>query len=89
MAIEALGDVGTVNVHDAKSNLSKLLVRVEDGETIVIARAGKPVARLVPFVEEPPRKPQRIGAMKGRFTVPDDFDTMMQDEIIAMFEGTE
>ena len=55
----------TVNVHEAKTHLSRLLERVEAGEAVVIARAGKPVARLVPVSERAPRKP---GLAKGRLT---------------------
>lgn len=61
-----------VNVHQAKTNLSKLIVRAEAGEEIVIARAGKPVVKLVPLKSAPSRlfKP---GALKGRLRVPADF----------------
>ncbi|HSR72996.1 MAG TPA: type II toxin-antitoxin system prevent-host-death family antitoxin [Kiloniellales bacterium] len=55
----------TVNVHEAKTHLSRLLARVEAGEAIVIARDGKPVARLVPVAGRAPRKP---GLAKGRLT---------------------
>jgi prevent-host-death family protein len=61
-----------VNVHHAKTNLSKLLFRVEAGEEILIARNGKPVARLVP-VETSRRKVYKPGALKGRLRVPPDF----------------
>ena len=73
-----------VNVHEAKTHLSRLLVRVAGGEEIVIARAGKPVARLVPV--EP--KPQRvIGQDDGLFEVPDDFDAPLPDEVLALFQS--
>jgi len=77
----------TVNMHEAKTHLSKLIERaLAEGEGFVIARAGKPVVKVVPLDQaEAPRS--RIGFMKGRLTVPDDFDTMGQDEIEAMFEG--
>jgi prevent-host-death family protein len=62
----------TVNVHEAKTQLSRLLQAVERGETVIIARAGKPVARLVGAEEAPVlRKP---GAWKGRIRMSDDFD---------------
>jgi len=61
-----------VNVHHAKTNLSKLIVRAEAGEEVVIARAGKPVVRLVP-VEAPSRKRYRPGGLQGRITIPHDF----------------
>jgi prevent-host-death family protein len=61
-----------VNIHHAKTNLSKLIFRVEAGEEILIARNGKPVARLVP-VEVSRRKLYRPGALRGRLHVPSDF----------------
>jgi prevent-host-death family protein len=73
-----------VNVHEAKTHLSRLLQRVAGGEEIVIARAGKPIARLVP-VE---RRPQRvIGQDEGLFEVPEDFDAPLPDEVLAFFES--
>jgi prevent-host-death family protein len=77
----------TVNIHYAKTHLSKLLERVAKGEDIEIAKAGKPIARLTMIEPQPPRKIQRIGFMKGEFTVPDDFDTMAAEEIALMYEG--
>jgi len=74
-----------VNVHDAKTHFSRLLARVEKGQEIVIARAGKPVARLVPNNMEP--KPPVFGADRGTFEVPDDFDSPLPEEILAAFEG--
>jgi prevent-host-death family protein len=73
-----------VNIHEAKTHLSRLLRRVTAGEEIVIARAGKPVARLVP-VEEPPR-PRELGRDRGKIWIADDFDTL-DPEILADFEG--
>ena len=80
-----------VNIHEAKTHLSRLADEVGAGETIILAKAGKPVAKIVPLEEpEPKRKqPRKLGFLDGKFTVPDDFDTMFQDEIIAMFEGRE
>jgi prevent-host-death family protein len=75
----------TVNVHEAKTNLSKLLRRVEQGEEIVIARDGTPVVRLVAFRRGPARlKP---GAWKGRFRTPDDFNAPLPDDLLDAFEG--
>jgi prevent-host-death family protein len=76
-----------VNIHEAKTHLSKLVEQVEQGETVVIARAGKPVARLVPLEQQVPRS--RSGFLSGVFTTPEDFDTMASDEIVALFEGRE
>lgn len=76
----------SVNVHEAKTNLSRLLAEVEGGEEVVIARAGSPVARLV--AARPVAAPRRqLGPLRGQFTMPDDFDHWAQDEIITMFEG--
>ena len=60
------------NVHEAKTHFSKLLAKVEAGEEVVIARAGKPVAKLVPIQEK--RAPRQLGTAKGQFVVPDDFN---------------
>jgi prevent-host-death family protein len=63
----------TVNVYEAKTHLSKLLERVERGETVVIARAGKPVAVLGPYVD-PAMEPRRPGIWAGQVWMSDDFD---------------
>jgi prevent-host-death family protein len=71
-----------VNVHEAKTHLSKLLARVAVGEEVVIAKAGKPVAKLVPIKDEKPAF--RFGSAKGEFVVPDNFDEG-DAEIEALF----
>jgi prevent-host-death family protein len=73
----------TVNIHEAKTHLSRLVEQVEAGEEIVIAKAGRPAARLVPL--ESARKPIKIGGLRGRLKVPDDFNRMFEREIEAMF----
>ena len=73
----------TVNVHEAKTQLSRLLEAAEAGEDIVIARAGRPVVRLVP-VRQARRK---LGLMQGRFTVPEDFDAPLDERMLDLFEG--
>ena len=74
----------TVNVHEAKTHLSKLLEQVEAGGEVVIARAGKPVARLVPVA----RAGKRIlGQDAGRVTIAADFDGPLPADILADFEG--
>ena len=73
-----------VNIHVAKTHLSKLLRRVAAGEEIVIARAGKPVARLVAGAEPP--RPRELGRDRGKIWIADDFDTL-DPEILADFEG--
>lgn len=80
-----------VNIHEAKTHLSRLADEAGAGETIIIAKSGKAVAKLVPLEEGKPieKKRRRLGFLEGVYQVPDDFDTMFQDEIIAMFEGRE
>ena len=72
----------SVNVHEAKTHLSRLLERVEAGEEVVIARAGRPVARLVPYVR--PREPRALGIWHGRVTIGPEFDEA-DDEIAQLF----
>ena len=76
----------TVNIHKAKTNLSSLLARVERGEEIVIANRGVPVAKLVPFQARRDRRAS-LGQDRDRFTVPDDFDAPLPQDILAAFEG--
>jgi prevent-host-death family protein len=72
-----------VNIHEAKTHLSRLLERVAMGEEVIIAKAGKPVAKLVP-VENSRRKFQ-FGSAKGDFVVPDDFNDPLPKEIEDLF----
>jgi prevent-host-death family protein len=74
----------TVNIHEAKTHLSRLLERVAHGEDIVIARAGKPVARLVPIR---PQQARPLGIDAGQVVVSDDFDAPLPDALLADFEG--
>ncbi|MEA2547862.1 MAG: hypothetical protein QOE42_460 [Chloroflexota bacterium] len=71
----------TVNVHVAKTHLSRLLERVEAGEELVIARAGRPIARLVPF--QPRREPRKPGLLRGQIWLADDWDSPEVNEEIA------
>jgi prevent-host-death family protein len=75
-----------VNMHEAKTHLSRLVERVEGGEEIVIGRAGKPVAKLVPYRDAAlgPRVP---GAWKGRVWIADDFDDDLPTELMEAFEA--
>ena len=79
----------TVNIHEAKTHLSRLVERAANGEPFIIAKAGKPMVKVVPVDPAADGKPSRLGFMRGAFKVPDDFDTMMQDEIEEMFYGKE
>lgn len=75
----------TVNIHEAKTHLSRLLALVAAGEEVIIARAGKPVARLTPYDQRPAER--RLGRDAGLFEVPDDFDAPLPDEVLDRFEG--
>lgn len=74
----------TVNIHEAKTHLSRFVDQAAAGEEIVIARAGKPVARLVARASDT-QKPRELGLGKGRFTIPDDFDRLHEKAIQEMF----
>jgi prevent-host-death family protein len=74
-----------VNVYAAKTNLSQLLDRAAAGEEIVITRNGRPVAKLVAATT--PRKPRKLGVLKGRLRIRKDFDAPLPDELLDAFEG--
>ncbi len=76
----------TVNMHEAKTHLSRLVDRAAKGEPFIIAKAGKPLVKVVPLDAPPSGSAKRLGFMPG-IQVPDDFDTMFQDEIEKMFYG--
>ena len=74
----------TVNIHEAKTHLSRLVRRVQSGEEIVIARGGKPVARLVAVESSAARG---LGRDRGLFSVPDDFNEPLEPALLAEFEA--
>lgn len=76
----------TVNIHDAKTHLSRLVEDAAKGEAFVIAKAGKPMVKVVPL-EEAPKKKRHAGFLKGYAQIPDDFNTMFSKEIEEMFYG--
>ena len=76
----------TVNIHEAKTHLSRLLAKVARGDEVIIARGGKPVARLVP-VQRARRMDQLLGIDKGRLWIAEDFDEPLPEEILAAFEA--
>jgi prevent-host-death family protein len=84
-----------VNIHEAKTHLSRLVEEAATGEPFIIAKAGKPMVKVIqldgeaPSKSEEPVRKQRIGMLEGMYEVPDDFDIMFQDEIEAMFYGEE
>jgi len=73
----------TVNMHEAKTHLSRLVEQAAKGETVIIAKAGKPMVKLVAV--EPPVRKSRIGFLEGQFLIPDDFDRMFDKEIEELF----
>jgi len=82
----------TLNIHAAKTHFSGLVERAEKGETIIIARAGKPVARLTPLEPDSANDriamaKRRIGFLKDQMSIPDDFNEMGREEIERMFDG--
>jgi prevent-host-death family protein len=80
----------TVNIHAAKTNLSRLVEEVAAGEPFIIAKAGKPMAQVIPIADTKKKPKQRIGFMKGMYTLPDNFDEIdkqMDKEIEEMFYG--
>jgi prevent-host-death family protein len=72
-----------VNIHEAKTHFSRLLERVSVGEEVIIAKAGKPVAKLVPI--EAARPKFKFGSAKGKFVVPDDFNDPLPKEVEDLF----
>lgn len=74
----------TYNVHEAKTQLSRLLAQVAEGEEVVIAKAGEPVARLVPVRKK--GKPE-LGFAKGQVWIADDFDAPLPEDLQKLFEG--
>jgi prevent-host-death family protein len=75
-----------INLYEAKTKLSELVDRAAAGEEIVIARHGRPVARLVAYAP-PPGKRRKLGALAGRAWIADDFDAPLPEDILADFEG--
>jgi antitoxin (DNA-binding transcriptional repressor) of toxin-antitoxin stability system len=75
----------TVNIFEAKTQLSKFVLMAENGEDVVIARAGKPVVRLTKLKTE--KKPIVFGLLKGKIHVADDFDDPLPPEVLAEFEA--
>ncbi len=74
-----------INIHSAKTQLSKLIEAAERGEEVIIARAGKPVAKLVALENQ--KSPRKAGSMKGLFEVPESFFEPLPEDILDAFEG--
>jgi len=77
----------TVNIHAAKTHLSRLLDAAAAGEEILIARAGRPVARLMPLQGAAVPQRRQLGRLVGQLTVPDDFDAPLPPDVLNGFEG--
>lgn len=73
-----------INIHEAKTNLSRIVDDVAAGAEVVIAKAGKPMARLVPLAAAP--RPKKLGLLKGKIHVPDDFNAPLDEATLAGFE---
>jgi len=79
--------VRTVNIHEAKTHLSRLVDQAAKGKPFIIAKAGKPIVKVVAFDAPGPREVRRLGFLEGQFTVPKDFDRMGRAEIEELFGG--
>jgi prevent-host-death family protein len=77
----------TINIHEAKTNLSRLLSRVQLGEEILISNRGVPVAKLVPVAAKTVNRLASLGMDAGQLSVPEDFNAPLPDDILAAFEG--
>jgi prevent-host-death family protein len=74
----------TVNIHEAKTHLSRLIERAVKGEPFIIAKAGKAMVKVIAL--DPPKPARRLGFLEGKFNVPDDFDRLGEAEIAEMFD---
>jgi prevent-host-death family protein len=77
----------TVNIHEAKTHLSRLLEEAVSGEPFIIAKAGKPLVKVTRIDQADISPKRRTGFLAGQFSVPDDFDRMHAEEIVRLFEG--
>jgi prevent-host-death family protein len=79
----------SVNIHEAKTNLSRLVEEAAKGEPFIIAKAGKPMVKVIRLDAPNAKQVRRLGFLAGQFAVPDDFDSMGKSEIEQLFEGEE
>jgi prevent-host-death family protein len=77
----------TINIHEAKTHLSRLVEEAARGNSFIIAKAGKPMVKVIPLSEEELKSSRRLGFMSGEISVPDDFDSLDADSITELFEG--
>ena len=78
-----------INIHEAKTHLSRLVEEAAKGKPFIIAKAGKPLVKVVPLDDAKAVAERRFGGLEGKIEVPDDFDTMFEEEIEKMFYGEE
>jgi prevent-host-death family protein len=78
----------TVNVHAAKTHFSRIVDQAAAGEEIIIAKAGKPVARLVPLMSPQQQPTRQLGALAGVAVIPPDFGAALPDDVLGAFEGS-
>jgi prevent-host-death family protein len=74
-----------INIHEAKTHLSRIVDEVAAGAEVIIAKAGKPMARLSPIAGL--RQPKKLGLLKDKINVPDDFNAPLPEDVLASFEG--
>jgi prevent-host-death family protein len=79
--------VRTVNIHEAKTHLSRLLEEAVNGEPFIIAKAGTPLVKVTRIDEVETRPKRRTGFLAGQFSIPDDFDQVHAEEIVRLFEA--
>ena len=77
----------TVNIHEAKTQLSRLVEQAARGEAFIIAKAGKPMVKVIPLGRSEAGTARRLGFMAGEIAVPEDFDRMGREEIAGLFAG--
>ena len=77
----------TFNIHEAKTNLSRLVEEAAKGNAFIIAKAGKPMVKVLPLSPEECLQSQKLGFMSGEISIPEDFDSLGSSEIIGLFEG--
>ena len=77
----------TINIHEAKTHLSRLVDEAAKGNVFIIAKAGKPMVKVLPLSEGELKGVEKLGFMSGEISVPDDFDSLAATEIIQLFEG--
>lgn len=79
----------TMNIHEAKTHLSRVVDRVSKGETVIIAKSGKPLVKIVPLDTPSADEKKRLNFLAGELEVPDDFNTMGVGDIVAAFESAQ